>query len=407
MRRKIHLPLLAATLLFALFMIGCGSDDGSGLVTPDVTGTIVIEPTPDSLNAPWVLFGPDSYTTSGNGDETLLKLNLGEYTLVWGPVYGWTRPSHSTQTLVDDSTVSFSGTYVDFPGLTGDYALIPPASVTLPITFTMGGTAESNETPHEVTLNGRFEMAETEITNGQYVEALQWAYNQGHVTATAESVQDALDGSTSDLLYLGNSGCQISFSDGTFSTPYPERPVVEVSWYGAAAYCDWLSLQESLPRSYDHSTWSCNSDNPYDATGYRLPTEAEWEFACRAGTATPFNTGDCLDADTEANYRGFNPYTDCPMGLYLGRTVDVGSYPANGWGLFEMHGNVVEWCNDWFADYSGDETDPVSAGSGDARVFRGGSWYYFANHCRSAYRFGSSPSYSSDVSGFRPVRSTS
>ncbi len=286
------------------------------------------------------------------------------------------------------------------------FVLIPPASVSMPATFTMGSTVASNETPHQVTLTGRFNMASTEVTNAQYVAALQWAYGQGHVTVTTSSVNDDLDGSTQELLDLDSSNCQISFSDGVFSTSYPDRPVVKVYWYGSVAYCDWLSLQEGLPRAYDHSTWSCNGGNPYIASGYRLPTEAEWEFACRAGTTTEFNTGDCLDAGTEANYRGSYPYTGCPSGPYLDRTVDVGSYPANQWGLFDIHGNVYEWCNDWYGDYSGDATDPVGAGSGDGRLLRGGGWVLGANDCRSAFRDDHGPLGANGHVGFRPVRST-
>jgi formylglycine-generating enzyme required for sulfatase activity len=277
----------------------------------------------------------------------------------------------------------------------------------MPTTFTMGSTLSSNETPpHQVTLTGRFHMASTEVTNAQYMAALQWAYNEGHVTATTSSVRDALDGSTAELLDFDDSDCQISFSGDVFSTTNPDRPVVEVTWYGSIAYCDWLSLQEGLPRAYDHGTWSCNSGNPYTATGYRLPTEAEWEFACRAGTTTHFNTGDCLDAGTEANYVGSYPYTDCPSGPYLGRTADVGSYPANQWGLFDMHGNVYEWCNDWDGTYGGDETDPEGAVSGVSRVLRGGGWNKYAIYCRSANRSSNYPYNTGSSRGFRPVRST-
>ncbi len=294
----------------------------------------------------------------------------------------------------------------DGSGVPAGFVLIPPESVSMPSIFTMGSIVEVDETPHQVTLTGRFQMASTEVTNAQYMAALQWAYDQGHVTTTTFSVHDALDGSTEELLDLYSSYCLIRFSDGVFSTSFPARPVVGVSWYGSASYCDWLSLQEGLPRAYDHGTWSCNNGNPYTATGYRLPTEAEWEFACRSGTMTHFNTGDCLDAGTEANYNGNYPYSVCPSGPYLGRPADVGSYPANQWGLLDIHGNVYEWCNDWYGTYSGDVTDPEGAGSGSSRVLRGGSWDAYANYCRSANRICYGP-YSTHYNyGFRPVRST-
>ena len=114
----------------------------------------------------------------------------------------------------------------------------------------------------------------------------------------------------------------------------------------------------------------------------------------------------CLDAETEANHNG-RTYIGCPSGPNLNRTADVGSYPANPWGLFDMHGNVYEWCNDWYNyGYNGDETDPVGAESGSTRVLRGGSWGDGgADFCRSASRFWGTPNYTDNKKGFRPVRS--
>ena len=291
---------------------------------------------------------------------------------------------------------------VESPVIMQGFRLIPPASEPMPTSFTMGGNW-SDAPPHQVTLTGRFEMASTEVTNAQYLAALQWAYNQGHVTATNESVGDAFDGSTRELVNFNYS--QISFSGGAFSTSYPDRPVVGVSWYGAASYCDWRSLQEGLPRAYNHSNWSCNSDNPYSAFGYRLPTEAEWEFACRAGTTTHFNSGNCLDASTDANYDGSHPDTGCPAGPNLGHPANVGSYIANGWGLNDMHGNVSEWCNDWHGDSYENATDPVGAGSGYYRILRGGFWDDQAIGCMSSARDAAEPNSTFSYHGFRPVRS--
>ncbi len=270
-------------------------------------GTIIVDTEPNSLNAPWSLSGPDSYSYGGTGDHTLTGLVPGVYTLNWGVVSGWESPSGSTQTLGSGGEITFNGTFVEDQGTLGDLVLIPPSTVSMPVSFTMGSAeGESHETPHSVTLTNRFQMSTTEVTNAEYVAALQWAYDQSPplVTVTNTRVNDALDGSTDNLL---DCGYQISFSGGVFSTDYPDRPVFYVSWYGAAAYCDWLSMQNGLPRAYDHSNWSCNGDDPYSASGYRLPTEAEWELACRAGTTTRFNTGDCLEAGTEANYKGSEP----------------------------------------------------------------------------------------------------
>lgn len=361
---------------------------------------IVIDPDPDSLDAPWALAGPDAYSLSGNGDHSLAELPPGEYALTWGLVAGWISPLNSTQTLFADSTLTFSGIYSKEPV----DIRIPPTSVPMPVTFTMGSPVALDETPHQVTLSNRFYMASTEVTNAQYVAALQWAYDSGHVTATTSSVRDDLDGSTEELLDLDDPRCQISFRSGVFSTSFPDHPVVEVSWYGAVAYCDWLSLRDGLDRAYDHNDWHIQGGHLYATSGYRLPTEAEWELACRAGTSSHFNTGDCLDAGTEANYNGESPYTGCLTGPFLESTAEAGSYSANQWGLFDMHGNVFEWCNDWYGSYDGDEADPEGADSGPHRILRGGKWNGNANSCRSSYRHDSNPGDMRFSRGFRPVR---
>lgn len=366
-------------------------------------GTITINPEPNSISAPWMLSGPDDFFTFGDGSMTIDGLLPGHYTVFWGEVDHWILPTPNTQSrnFIGDR-ITITGEYFSDPG---PYVPIPPASVPMPTTFTMGSTVGGDETPHQVTLTNRFNMASTEVTNGQYVAALQWAYDNGQISFSYPIVSDA-DGRPEFLFNLDISGYKIRFHEGRFSTSRPDLPVIGVSWYGAAAYCDWLSLQEGLPAAYGPYNYICNDRNPYAALGYRLPTEAEWEFACRAGTTTHFNTGDCLDAGSEANYNGNNPYTDCPIGTYLDRTEDVGSYPANQWGLFDMHGNVWEWCNDLYASYDGDETDPVGDFFYPQGVLRGGSWSQVSYACRSALRASENLSGLSTSYGFRPVKST-
>ena len=367
------------------------------------TGTIIIDQTPDDLtSAGWSLTGPQNET--GSGDMTLTSMPVGTYTLAWDAVSGYRTPSGDTKTLVSDETITFSGAYIE------DYFVLLHAG-----TFMMGSPADeygrsSDETRHQVTLTRPFSMFSTEVTNQQYAEMAQWAYDHDPplVTATATRLRDALDSSTQELLDLDAIYCEISFSGGTFTVDSGKdtHPVKEVTWYGAVSYCDWLSLREGLTRAYDHSSWQCNGNNPYAATGYRLPTEAEWEYACRAGTQTPFNTGSCLDAGTEANYNGNYPYSGCPTGPYAGWTVPVGSYPANTFGLYDMHGNLWEWCNDWDGAYSGNVTDPEGPFTGTDRAIRGGFWRNFAQFCRSANRSYGYPGFSYHSIGFRPVRST-
>lgn len=161
------------------------------------------------------------------------------------------------------------------------------------------------------------------------------------------------------------------------------RPVETVSWYDAVAYCAALTARERsagrLPAGY----------------AYRLPTEAEWEYSCRAGTTTPFHYGSALRSGM-ANFYGYDEYPPCgdstyycynASGISLHRTTSVGSYAPNAWGLYDMHGNVWEWCQDWYGAYPGGSvSDPQGPASGSSRVSRGGGWYEHAFNCRSAFR---------------------
>ena len=134
---------------------------------------------------------------------------------------------------------------------------------------------------------------------------------------------------------------------------------------------------------------------------FRLPTESEWEYACRAGTTTAFPWGNVLNGD-KANCNGNYPYGTETKGKYLEKTTRVGSYESNAWGLYDMIGNVWEWCQDWYDDYpSGTQTDPQGAASGVGRVLRGGSWIFGPRDCRSAYRHCNDPANRRSDYGFR------
>ena len=136
---------------------------------------------------------------------------------------------------------------------------------------------------------------------------------------------------------------------------------------------------------------------------FRLPTEAEWEYACRAGTTTPFNTGTELSTD-QANFDGRYPAADNEDGAAHEKTLPAGGYPPNAWGLYDMHGNVWEWTNDWYGPYEPRrDNDPRGADSGVKRVIRGGSWHFDANSARCALRYTHAPQDRGYSLGFRMV----
>jgi len=225
-------------------------------------------------------------------------------------------------------------------------------------TFTMGSPAKEptrreDEVQHKVTVSG-FYMSKYEVTQEEYQAVM--GTNPSH--------------------FKGDN-----------------LPVETVSWYDAIEYCNRMSQIAGLTPAYtingNNVTWNRN------ANGYRLPTEAEWEYACRAGTTTAYNTGAKISDNTgwyEENSGG--------------KIHPVGQKPPNAWGLYDMHGNVFEWCWDWYGDYSsGSQTDPVGADSGTYRVRRGGYWGNNGRNLRSAYRDYHSPNYRYFSIGFRLVRS--
>jgi formylglycine-generating enzyme len=243
-------------------------------------------------------------------------------------------------------------------------ALIPAGS------FRMGditGTGVIDEQPvHEVTITRPFLMARIPVTQAQY-----------------EAVM----------------GSNPSYFKG------PDLPVERVGWYDAVEFCNELSRQEGLDPCYSGSGENIVCD--FTANGYRLPTEAEWEYACRAGTETDFHTGNM----THSGYPPLDPDLD-RAGWYRvnsgGETHPVGQKEPNAFGLYDMHGNVWEWCWDWYSgNYyaSSPAEDPRGPATGTRRVVRGGSWCDGAWLCGSAGRTSLNPDFRYYLSiGFRLVR---
>ena len=161
-----------------------------------------------------------------------------------------------------------------------------------------------------------------------------------------------------------------------------DLPVESVSWDDCQEFVKKLRKRDNKP--------------------YRLPSEAEWEFCCRAGTTTPFYFGATISTDL-ANYDGRCAYGDGKKGMYREKTTPVGSFPSNAWGLYDMHGNLFQWCQDWIEDYpQNDVVDPQGPKEGQGRVFRGGSWGSSPQDCHSAFRLGNVPGCSTYCIGFRP-----
>jgi eukaryotic-like serine/threonine-protein kinase len=157
--------------------------------------------------------------------------------------------------------------------------------------------------------------------------------------------------------------------------------------------------------SWDDATKFCKKLSQKTEKGVSLPTEAQWEDACRAGTTTPFNTGETISTE-QANYDGNSVYGNGQKGTYRKATIAVGSFKPNDFGLFDMHGNVWEWCADWYAkDYyaNSPKTDPQGPATGQLHILRGGSWLYDPWNCRSACRFGYGPGTRGVNIGFRVV----
>ncbi len=191
-------------------------------------------------------------------------------------------------------------------------------------------------------------------------------------------------------LWLADTACtqalwQAVMGDNPASFKGVQRPVESVSWDDVQAFFGRLK-------------------NERPGLELRLPTEAEWEYACRAGTDTPFWFGDKITPE-QVNYDGNFPYAGGEKGRYREETVDVKSLPRNGWGLYQMHGNVLEWCADWYSEYPSETMiDPIGSDKGASRVLRGGGWGDFGRIVRSAFRLGLGPARRGFNFGFRLAR---
>jgi formylglycine-generating enzyme required for sulfatase activity len=184
--------------------------------------------------------------------------------------------------------------------------------------------------------------------------------------------------------------------------PGDQRPVERISWYDAVVFCNALSLRDGLEPCYKIEGRDVTWD--HTANGYRLPTEEEWEYACRAGSETAFNTGPCITT-LQANLDCRQQLPRCAEGSGRGKTTEVGSFPPNPWGLYDMHGNVEEWCWDYYRKDPRIKNSDSYENIEPYRCLRGGGFGSTPSRGRSAARGASFPRVNSDQIGMRLVRS--
>jgi formylglycine-generating enzyme required for sulfatase activity len=330
--------------------------------------------------------------TSGPGSCTFDNLTLGRY-MITVEASGYTT---QVQTINIIAATTYTVPFI----MLGDLGLVPlPAG-----TFTMGDTVGywstngyTNEIPlTNVTLSS-FYIGKYDVTNTEYCAFLN---SQGNLTEGGylwiEATNPGIAGTGPFTVVSG----------------YENHPVVEVSWYGAVAYCNWLSDLEGLTKCYGDYTldgsgrWGVNGANFHRANnGYRLPTNAEWEYACRANSTTDYFWGE--------NYDPIVPGSPLLISNYCwwsGNCIDmkaVGLLLPNGFGLYDMNGNVWQWCNDYNHTYSGgNEINPIgptTAPPVPGRICRGGGFYGNPNYSRSSSRASNLPA-GGAVIGFRIVR---
>lgn len=257
-------------------------------------------------------------------------------------------------------------------GIGDDFQLIPGGTFLMGSPETEGWRSE-DEIQHLVTVSD-FYMASHEVTQAEY-----------------ESV-------------MGENPSTFSGAD---------LPVENLTWLEAVAYCNARSEAEGLTSVYEINGQEVSWNR--GAQGYRLPTEAEWEYACRGGTETPFNTETSISPE-ECNYWGHYPYLieenyfnqsnlETRPGIYRETTISVESFASNAFGLYDMHGNVGEWVWDYYTEYDTAQTEnPAGPVSGTRRVYRGGGWNDFAKNLRSAYRAAMPQENTSAAVGLRLVR---
>jgi formylglycine-generating enzyme required for sulfatase activity len=366
----------------------------TSLVTAPVAGA---SPVSTAINAAQYT-GTIAWQTSGGAAHT--------------GAFGYSTVYKAVVTLTAKSGYTFAGVAANAFSYTGASSVTNAVnSGTVTITFPATGANSSPVSIEMVNIpGGTFTMGSPESEPERWTEETQHqvtvsAFRMGKYEVTQEQWEAVM-------------GSNPSFLQGSYHPPASgevqgKRPVEGVNWYNAIVFCNKLSIQQGLTPAYtisgstnpdawgtvptsQNSTWNAVTCN-WNANGYRLPTEAEWEYACRAGTTTAYYTGNVITDST--GWYGSN------SGL---QTHEVGKKPANAWGLYDMAGNVWEWCWDWYAVYPyASQTSPRGPSTGSDRVIRGGSRYINARGLRSAVRGRVTPRNLVSDLGFRLARSGS
>jgi len=406
MKNKGKNSAILAVFIILLAFIGCKKPtDSPGTITYTAVQTGGTSGTADSTGIAFTFSGTvtgltdtDITVTAGTGSVTVTAESLTGSGTSWSLGISVATAGNIT-VAIDKEGIETAGKTVAVYKDEQTNSLIEIEMVQVAGgTFTMGSPTNepnrySDETQHQVTLTG-FYMGKYQVTQKQY-EAVMGT----------QPVPSSTYGKGDNY------------------------PVYNVSWYDALVFCNRLSVMEGLTPAYsilttggeattnpdEWGTVPTSSDTRWNAativsgsTGYRLPTEAQWEYACRAGTTSPFSTGDNITTD-QANYNGNYPYNGNPTGVYRQSTTPVDTFPANAWGLHDMHGNLYEWCWDWYgASYYEDSAavgpDPAGPVSGTYRVRRGGNWGSNGRNLRSAARNNNYPNNRINGVGFRLAR---
>ena len=395
---------LAVSVAGLVVLWGCGSDDTPTGLTG--TGSISVYPLPSyALAFPWAIVGPDGYTHTGAGPETLRDLAAGDYTVTWGAVAGWVTPVPTalTKTLRGGTTINFQASYVSTGGQANEGQIIidpRPNNVGIDFPWSLTGPNDFSETGA-----GYVQYDDQDI--GSYT--ITWDAYEGYLTP--EPAEQTLEltvggGITFTVEYMEQGGSALEFlpiepgeflmgsprgEAGASSFEWPQHkvtltrpfsisrteitwdqwtslmtgnpsyyysicpecdgslPIENVTWLQAIQFCNALSASEGLAPAYVVAGTSVTWDR--DAAGYRLPTEAEWEFACRAGSTTSLPNG-------ELNFQPSSCYDDATLSAVAWYCDNADQRPheaadklANDWGIYDMNGNVWEWVWDWSRYY--------------------------------------------------------